>query len=184
MTNEGNGSTSGAGEAQRLAERMKSLGMEELRYAIRNEDNGYMIAAYLELIRRTAASGPRAAPALIRYAHGPELPYQVRTAAGLKAVELTDEVKTLAEWAQNAYLPSAVMDAAGLKAVEKAATREEIAAIWKMNSSILSEKVLDARCMKLKGTVDPSAGGVLSEGLPRPPAKEAARAQGRSRVFA
>ena len=174
-----------AGTGEALAERMKLLSTEQLHYETRRGDNEYRIPAYLELIERIVATGPKAKAAsrLMRYAHGPELPHKVRIAAGLKAVELTDSVDTLVEWAQNVYLPDAVRDAAGLKAIAKAMAEAEIGAIRRMDGKGLSETLVDARCRKFGGgLVDLSRGGMLSEGTIRPPARYAGREQTRARM--
>jgi hypothetical protein len=143
------------------------------------------IAAWLVLIDRKAESGPAAATALMRWAQNDDMPIKARMAAGLKAVELSDDVSRLVDWAQNIYLPMLVRERAGLKAIGKADTKEKIDALWRLDYPLMPENVVNARCMKLRGMVNPLArGGVLSEGTVPAPAAGTQKERGRGRVAA
>jgi hypothetical protein len=191
MANEGDGGKPGAGGA--LEELMKGFETEQLWVATRTHQGAhyeqygenYRIAAYMEIIERMAPKPgepkSKGILQLLRLSYGPELPYEVMVAAGKKAVELTNDLDTLVDWAQKSGLPAPVQDAAGLKAIGKAVTKEEIGAIWKM-SRITSEVLVDARAAKLRGTVRPCEDGLFLEGTVRPPAGYAGRERARARM--
>ena len=128
---------------------------------------------------------------LIGWALDNGLPTAVREAAGEKAVERTEDLKTLAEWTKNLLLPVSVKSTAGLKAIHKAVKlmRYDLLEPLKTYPMVPDDVVgvlgVLARPKTLGAARNPlERNGTLSQGTVRPPAGNPRELERKGRVSA
>lgn len=101
-------------------------------------------------------------------------------AAGLKAVDITNNVDLLTGWARSFVLPEAVKTAAGLKAIDECVKKGEWDALKQLSYPFVIDEVRTAALSALKKHADSLAnGGMFSNGTVPAPAGGTRKETGR-----